>query len=126
MEGKLIYPELSYTIIGLAYEIFNEMGYGVRERYYQESYAQALLSKGINFERERFIVIKCKDKTVGKCFLDFVIDNKVIVELKVRPRFGYTDIKQVMSYLKAANLKLAILIYFTREGVKFRRILNST
>ena len=57
--------------------------------------------------------------------MDFVVDNKLVVELKVRPRLGYIHIKQVMNYLKVTGYKLALLIYFTKEGVKYRRIINT-
>ena len=53
------------------------------------------------------------------------LSYKIIVELKIRPRIGYTHIKQDFSYLRTTGYKLAILIYFTREGVKYRRVLNS-
>jgi GxxExxY protein len=55
----------------------------------------------------------------------YSICGKIVVELKVRPRLGYTHIKQVMDYLKTIGCKLAILIYFTRDGVKYRRVINS-
>lgn len=48
-----------------------------------------------------------------------------MVELKARHNLGYPYIKQVMNYLKAGNYKLAIILYFTKDGVKYRRILNS-
>lgn len=41
MEGKILYPELSYTIVGLSYDLFNEFGYGLREKHYQDAYAKA-------------------------------------------------------------------------------------
>jgi GxxExxY protein len=72
------------------------------------------------------VKILYKDQDVGKYFLDFVVEDKIIAELKVRPKLGYAHIQQVMGYLKATDHKLAILIYFTRDGVKSRRVLNST
>ncbi|PIU99379.1 GxxExxY protein [Candidatus Wolfebacteria bacterium CG03_land_8_20_14_0_80_36_15] len=123
--AEVIYLELSYKIIGLAFRVFNELGYGMNEKHYQKAFVKELEQEGINFEREKPVIINYKDKTIGKYFLDFVIDNKIIVELKIRPRIGYTHIKQVFSYLRTTGYKLAILIYFTREGVKYRRVLNS-
>lgn len=64
-------------------------------------------------------------KPITKLFLDFLIEDKIVVEFKVLPKIGYIHIDQVMGYLKATNKKLAILIYFTKDGIKFRRILNS-
>jgi len=61
---------------------------------------------------------------VGKYFLDFLIDKKIVVEFKVIPNFRHVHLKQTLEYLQTVNLKLAILIYFTRDGVRYRRIIN--
>ena len=122
---KVIYPELSYKIIGLAFEVFNSTGYGMNEKYYQKAFAVALEKEKINFARELFVQLTFKDKKIGSYFLDFLIDDKIIVELKTRFRLGYIHVKQVISYLKTTGHKLAILVYFTHDGVKYRRILNA-
>ena len=122
---NLIYPELSYKIIGVAFDIFNDLGFGHIEIYYQRAFAKKLEKLGISFEREKRFSICYEGDIIGTYILDFLIDNKLVVELKVRPKIGYTHIKQVVSYLRSANLKLAIIIYFTKEGVKYRRIINA-
>ena len=123
--SKIIYPELSYKITGLAFNVFNNSGYGLREKHYQKLLEEELKESKINFEKEKEIKISYKEKEIGNYFLDFVIDDKLVVELKVRPRLGYVHIKQVMNYLKVTGYKLALLIYFTKEGVKYRRIINT-
>ena len=125
MSQNLIYPELSYKIVGIAFNVFNEHGYGMSEKYYQQAFAKMLTSAPLSFEREKHVVIKHGEVSVARFFLDFIVDNKVAVELKIRQRLGYIHIKQVTNYLKATGYKLAILIYFTREGVKYRRVLNA-
>ena len=122
---KIIYPELSYKITGLAFNVFNNIGYGMSEKHYQKLFAEELKENKINFENEKAVKITYKEKEIGNYFLDFVVDNKLVVELKVRPRLGYIHIKQVMNYLKTTGYKLALLIYFTKEGVKYRRIINA-
>ncbi|EKD24154.1 MAG: hypothetical protein ACD_81C00091G0002 [uncultured bacterium] len=123
--NQVIYPEESYDIVGAAYAIFNELGYGFKEVVYQKAFAQELKKRNYNFENEKEIEVKYDNVILGKYRLDFIVDEKIVVELKVRHALGYAHIKQVMGYLKAGNYKLAILIYFTEEGVKFRRVLNS-
>ncbi len=108
----------------MAFKIFNDVGYGHSEKYYQKLLESLLESENIVFEREFLTRQIYNGKEVGKYFFDFLIDNKIILELKVRPSLGYTHIKQVVDYLRASNYKLSILIYFTREGVKYRRVLN--
>ena len=121
----LIYPELSYKLIGTAFKVFNDTGYGMNEKFYQKIFAKKLESENLNFDKEKLIKINYQGEEVGRYFLDFIVDNKIVVELKVRPRFGYVHVKQVMDYLKTTGYKLAILIYFTRDGVKYRRVINA-
>lgn len=123
--NKLIYPELSYQIIGVAYTIFNELGYGRSEKFYQRAFEQLLETSGINFTRELMVRHTLQGKPFARYYLDFVIEGKVVVELKVRPRLGYVHIKQVVDYLNSGGYKLAIILYFTPDGVKFRRVLNA-
>ncbi len=121
---EVIYPELSYKIIGIAFRIFNKLGFGLDEKFYQKVFAKELEKEKIVFEREKFVKLKYEDADIKSYFLDFVIENKIVVEFKVKPRFGYVHIKQVLNYLKSAGYKLAVIIYFTRDGVKYRRIVN--
>lgn len=104
--------------------MFNDFGYGLPEKFFQKAFAQLLEREKIPFERELFLKLNYQGKDIGKYFIDFLIDQKIIIELKVRPQLGYVHVRQVNTYLKSSNLKLAILIYFTREGVKYRRIVN--
>ena len=123
---KIIYPELSYKILGASFSVFNEIGYGMNEKYYQRVFAKTLENENISFKKEQMVNLMYDGESIGKYFLDFVVDDKIVVELKVRPKLGYIHIRQVMSYLKVTGYKLAILIYFTRDGIKYRRIVNAT
>ena len=120
----LVYKELSYKIVGVAFNVFNNLGYGMQEKYYQKAFVKELETLNIPYKREERIVLDYKESNLGSYFADFIVDNKVIVELKVRPRLGYTHIRQVTEYLNKFNKKLAIMIYFNKDGVHYRRILN--
>ena len=124
-EDKVIYPELSYKVMGVAFQVFNDFGFGMSEKFYQKAFAEILERESISFKREYPVVVYYHNKPLAKFFLDFVIEDKLIVELKVRPRMGYVHIKQVMEYLNVTGHKLAIMIYFTKDGVKYRRILGA-
>lgn len=78
----------------------------------------------IKYEREKEIKLIYNNHCIGKYFVDFVIENKILLELKVTPKFKHIRIKRTLEYLDATKLKLAIIIYFTREGVRYRRIVN--
>ena len=120
----LIFPELSYTIIGILFEVYNNLGPGYKEKYYQKAIATFLQNMGIPFKEQVHCPIIFKDNNVGHCYLDFLIANKVILEIKSGEKFLKQNIRQIYSYLKTKNLKLGILANFTKEGLKFRRILN--
>jgi GxxExxY protein len=122
--AKIVYPELSYDILGCAFRVFNESGYGYSEKFYQKAFEKELEGAGILYVREQSFNVTYRNEHIGSYKLDFLVDNKVVVDLKVRPRFGYVHVKQVVGYLRATKHQLAILIYFTRDGVKYRRIIN--
>lgn len=120
----LVYPELSFIIVGCAYEVFNELGPGHTEKIYQRALAAVFEEKKIVFKEQEYYPLKFKDKVIGRGFLDFAVDNKIIVELKKDETFTKTHIDQLVNYLKLSNYKLAILINFTPQGVKFKRLVN--
>jgi GxxExxY protein len=122
--NDLVYPELSYQIVGCAYEVFKSLGHGHAEKIYQRAMAVMLTERKIDHKEQVYIPVKFRDKIIGKSFLDFSVDEKIIVELKKDFHFSKMHIDQVLNYLKTSNLKLAILINFGKEGVTFKRIIN--
>jgi GxxExxY protein len=124
IKTDLIYPELSYKIIGIMFEVYNNLGPGHKEIYYQKAIAVAFRKNKIKFEEQVLVPLKYLNEKIGRYFLDFLVENKIVLEIKRGDRFSRRDIEQLYSYLKAKNLKLGLLINFTNGGVKFRRILN--
>ncbi|MEK7507707.1 MAG: GxxExxY protein [Patescibacteria group bacterium] len=125
-EREILFKDLSYALIGAAFEVFNELGWGLSEKAYQAALEKELHRRSINFKREVYIPLDYKSERIGRYFADFVIEEKVLLELKVVSRLGYVHAKQVLGYLKSSKIKLGILLYFTREGVKYRRVINSS
>jgi GxxExxY protein len=120
----LIYKAECYKIIGLIFEVFNNTGYGYKEKFYQKGIANTFKENGIPFVRELKVRVLLKGKEIGYYFFDFLVFGKIVVELKQKNYFSNKDIDQLYSYLKAANLKLGLLVYFTKQGVRFKRIVN--
>jgi len=123
-KNKLVYPELSYKIIGVAFKVFNALQYGHRENYYQKAIELELAKQRIKYEKQKLVSLNYDGYKIGRYYLDFIIDDKIVVELKVLSSYRYKNIRQVLEYLLETNKKLAILIYFTKEGVRYRRIIN--
>ncbi len=120
----LLYPELSYQIIGSAFDVYNEIGSGHHEKYYQRALAEALTRRKLPFAEQVSFPLKYNGKVIGRKVLDFVVDDKVVVEIKKGDRFSKSHIDQVLEYLKTNNFRLAILINFGNSGVTFKRIVN--
>ena len=122
--ANLVYPELSFKIIGIAFNVYNDLGYGYQEKYYQKAIALDLNQGGIKYEREIPIKLEYKGEKIGKYFIDFIIENKIVLELKIGSCFHRRDIKQILTYLKASGLKLGIIILISPSGIKYKRIIN--
>jgi len=122
--NDLLYADLSYKIIGALFEVFNKLGPGYLEKYYQRAIATGLKEIGLKFQEQLYAPLIFKGVKIGKCFFDFLVEDKIVLELKTGDRFSKKDIEQIYSYLKIKNLKLGLLVNFTNQGVKFRRIIN--
>jgi GxxExxY protein len=122
----LIYPELSYKLVGLAYNVHNELGHGHLEKIYQKAYAKELKEAGISFKEQAQYQVIYKEEVIGNNYLDFLIENKVIIELKRSDFHSKKYIDQISNYIKVSDLKLAILINFTINGVRIKRIVNES
>ena len=122
--NKVIYPKLSYRIVGMLFNVWNSVGYGHKESFYQKAIAKALRDEGIIFEEQKKAILKYRGEDIGIYFLDFLIDKRIILEIKKREYFSKKDIDQLYAYLKATELKLGIIAHFTKTGVKFKRVLN--
>lgn len=120
----LVYPELSYKLIGYAYEVFNELGPGHSEKTYTKAYALMLRKNGHEYKEQVYYPVRFKNEVISRAFLDFIVEEKIIIETKKNVRFSKTHIDQVLDYIKRSNFKLAILITFTYEGVVSKRIVN--
>ena len=120
----ILHPELSYKIVGCAFDVYNSLGSGHHEKYYQRALSEAFSNQKLSFHQQVHFPLNYKGKVIGRIFLDFLVENKIVVEIKKSERFSKTHIDQVMEYLKLSNLELAILINFGSQGVLFKRIIN--
>lgn len=120
----LLYPELSYKIIGILYEVYNDLGYGYQEKYYEKAVEIFFKNKNINYKRQLYIPLKFRNQKIGNYFLDFLVEDKIVLELKKGDKFSKSNIDQVYEYLKVNDLKLGIIAQFSSTNLKFKRIIN--
>ena len=124
--SKLIYPELSYKITGILFAVHNELGRFYNEEQYADAIEGYLKNLKMDYEREKTLPISFKDEIKGRNRIDFLIEDKVILELKTKRLLTRDDYYQTKRYLAALNKKLGLLVNFRDKYIKPRRILNSS
>lgn len=120
----LIYAKECYQLMGLAFKVFKELGFGHKENFYQKSLANEFRSNNIDFVQQLRCKVKYKDEEVGLYILDFLVFNKIVIELKQKSFISSKDINQLYKYLRATNLKLGLIITFTKDGARCKRVVN--
>ena len=111
--------------MGVLFEVYKALGPGHKEKYYENAIVECLKSTAIPFKQQLYVPLSFKGKVVGKYFLDFLVDDKIVLEIKKGDMYSSKQhIEQVLSYLKVNNLKLGIIAQFARDGVKYKRIVN--
>jgi len=119
---KLLHRATTETIIGAAFEVHQELGYGFLERVYQRALQVELIRRGVAAEIERRIQVQYKGVVVGDYDADLIVADSVAVEIKVNPQYDKRDEAQLLNELKAAGLKVGLLINFGRNKVEYKRL----
>ena len=123
--NKLIHPELSYKINGILFAVHNELGRFCNEKQYCDLIENYLKKLSIKYEREKILPISFGNEFKGRNKIDFLIDGKIILEVKSKRFLAKEDYYQVKRYLTSLDKKLAILVNFRSRYIKPKRILNS-
>ena len=118
---KLIYPKLSYEITGVLFKVHNQLGRFCKEKQYQDALMEAFEQRNFQFEREQELRFSAK---VGGNQVDFVIENKIVLECKAKPFLTKNDYYQVLRYLKASGKRLGLLVNFRNRYLRPKRIVN--
>lgn len=113
----------TYAIIGAAMAVHQELGHGFLEPVYQEALAVELQLRGIPHEREVSLPIRFRATTLEKRYrADFLCYDGILVEIKALPRLTSSDEAQVINYLKASGLGIALLFNFGTLNLQYRRL----
>lgn len=118
-----IYEDLTYKIIGAVYDVHKELGSVHKEIIYHKAIAIELYEKRIPFVEEKPIDVKYKGKKIGIYKPDFIIDDKVILEIKVAPVITKAMKDQVYYYVKGTKYKLVLLVNFGTSKVGIKRLI---
>ncbi|MBU1147186.1 MAG: GxxExxY protein [Candidatus Omnitrophica bacterium] len=118
---KVIYKDLSYKIVGCLYEVFNELGPAHKEQIYHEALKVSFDSKNIKYKSKAKLKIRFKGENVGIYEPDFIIDDKVIIEIKSVLIMPKVFEKQLYYYLRGTRYKLGYLVNFGSNKIDIRR-----
>ena len=116
------HKEITEAIIGSAFEVYNHLGYGFLHRVYQRALRVELLRRAFKAELERRITVCYKDAIVGEYDADLIVDDSVLVEIKIAPQYDKRDEAQLLNMLKATGIKVDILVNFGRYKVEYKRL----
>jgi GxxExxY protein len=121
-DKKLIYADTTYKIRGCLFNVYNELGFGHKEQIYQKALEKELLENKIAFSREKNLKVKYHGESVGNYRPDFIIDNKVIVELKAVEFVPKSFEQQLLHYLKTTGFNLSLLVNFGAPKLTIKRL----
>ncbi len=121
------YSDITEKIIGASFEVHKFLGNGFQEVIYQMALAYEFIKAGLAFQREieQDIFYKDLEEPIGTRRADFVIDGKVLVELKAIIQFEDVHTAQILNYLRAYKLEVGLLINFGSKSLTFKRLVLS-
>jgi GxxExxY protein len=123
--GRLIGEELTHSVIGAFYEVYNTMGPGFTESLYAEALTRELVARGYSVEREVTVPVSYKGEAIGVQRMDLIVDGTLILELKSSSNLNKEAPKQLLSYLKATQLEVGLLLHFGPDSARFYRVVSS-
>lgn len=116
------HEKLTYQIIGAAMRVYNKLGSGFNEELYDRAMRVALEMRGLGFESQKVVEIFFEGAAVGLYYLDFLVEGKVVVELKALPELNSSHLAQTITYLTGTGCRIGLLINFGTSELKWRRV----
>ena len=121
MVSELLYKDLTYAIIGAAMEVHRVLGSGFLESVYEEALAHEFDLRGISYDRQAQLAVRYKDIVAGEFRADFLIEGKVVVELKAIKALSSVEEAQLLNYLKGTGYRVGLLLNFGGSSLEHKR-----
>ncbi|PKD43511.1 GxxExxY protein [Rhodohalobacter barkolensis] len=121
----LKHKELTGRIIGACMRVHSELGNGFPEVIYQRSLAIEFSHSNLEYDREISMALYYQGQNVGSRRVDFLVEDKILLELKAVSEITSVHYAQILNYLKAYQLQIGLLVNFGEESLKFKRFINS-
>lgn len=123
MKSKILFKEESYRIIGICMEVHRILGKGHSEVVYKDALEYEFQNANINYSREMQFKISYKDILLPHhYYADFVVGDKIILEVKAIEELTSSHIKQTLNYLAASKLKLGLMVNFGQDSLEHERV----
>ena len=123
--SNYLYEEETYKIIGALMEVHKNLGKGFSEIVYKDAFEYELNKINFFFEREKEYLVHYKDVVLNhKFYADFVVLDKIIIEIKSVNTFDEKHISQCLNYLHVSGHRLAILVNFNKTSLEYKRIIK--
>jgi len=119
--SKLLHAELTERVIGIFYDVYNDLGYGFLESVYENGLSLALSEAGFNVARQKLVDVWYRGSKIGDFRADMVVNNTLLLELKTANVIDHSFEKQTQNYLKATSLEVALILNFG-PAPQFRRL----
>lgn len=120
-EQEFLYKDLTYAIIGAAMEVHQILGPGFMESVYEEALAHEFDLRSIPYERQAKLSVRYKEIIAGEFRADFLVDGKVVVELKAIKALTDGDEAQLLNYLKGTGYRVGLLLNFGAPSLEHKR-----
>lgn len=125
MEKNYKHADMTYKVIGCAFEVHKVLKNGFMESIYHRALSVELIAASISFVEEYELPIYYKNQKVGARRVDFFIQHTIPVEIKAITQLDDVQVAQALNYLEAFNLEIALLLNFGAKSLEVRRLYNS-
>jgi GxxExxY protein len=117
------HEEITERIIGVFYQVYNELGHGFLEAIYEEAMVVALSDAGLRVERQVPVPVCFRGRVIGDYKADLLVESKVLLELKAVRRLEPAHEAQTIHYLRATHIEVALLLNFGAQRAELRRLI---
>lgn len=122
---NFLYEDVSYKLRGCAFTVYNTLGFGHKECVYQKALGIEFMKAGVLFEKEKVLPVTYEGKQIGVYRPDFIVESKIIIEIKAVEFMPKSYETQLQYYLKGVNYELGFLINFGGKKLDIRRRINT-
>lgn len=126
MGEELLYKDLTDQILKIYFSVYNNLGYGFLEKIYENALGIELRNRGFEVEQQKPIKVYYRNHLVGDYFADLVVNNLIIIELKVVDKIILSHEAQLLNYLRATPIEVGLLLNFGPKAGFKRKVFTNT